>query len=427
MADRRVRRWRHRRMSTCFSVRRTSCASIRSCGKRGSHMRRSARSTRRRACASAATGGAVRRDARRVGGRMGGGARSPSPALRGDLRGQLQLPEQDVPAADAAGGADDDRRGARARHHHDRRRLGRQRSPGDLSRLAAPPSSSPAKARSRWSSARRADGAARRAPTSTASVCATPSGRIVRTPTARHHPRPRRAAVPGLGSGRRRALPRDLAVAPRLLLDEPGDDARVSVSLQLVREADLGPALHRALARARRRRDGVAEADVSSPITSGSPTTSSASSPAGSSGSRRCVASATRAIPFKCLLRADQVTPAVAGALQRARAAGPCGSAPSPARSGSSTRWRRARASSRSSTAARLLHAAGIEVGFFLQFGYPGETRDGHRATLEMVRACRRTTSACRCRIRCRARRSTSASRRSSGRSRTGSTPTTSR
>ena len=44
---------------------------------------------------------------------------------------------------------------------------------------------------------------------------------------------------------------RDLAGAPRLLLDERRDDARLSVPLQLVREADLRPALHGALARAR--------------------------------------------------------------------------------------------------------------------------------------------------------------------------------
>ena len=37
-----------------------------------------------------------------------------------------------------------------------------------------------------------------------------------------------------------------LAPTPRLLLDEPGDDARLPVPLQLVREADLGPALRRA-------------------------------------------------------------------------------------------------------------------------------------------------------------------------------------
>jgi anaerobic magnesium-protoporphyrin IX monomethyl ester cyclase len=39
--------------------------------------------------------------------------------------------------------------------------------------------------------------------------------------------------------------------------------------------------------------------------------------------------------------------------------------------------------------AARLLHAAGIQVAFFLQFGYPGETRDDVEMTLQMVRRCR--------------------------------------
>jgi anaerobic magnesium-protoporphyrin IX monomethyl ester cyclase len=39
--------------------------------------------------------------------------------------------------------------------------------------------------------------------------------------------------------------------------------------------------------------------------------------------------------------------------------------------------------------AARRLHAAGIQVGFFLQFGYPGETRQDIDQTLQMVRDCR--------------------------------------
>jgi anaerobic magnesium-protoporphyrin IX monomethyl ester cyclase len=39
--------------------------------------------------------------------------------------------------------------------------------------------------------------------------------------------------------------------------------------------------------------------------------------------------------------------------------------------------------------ATRRLHAAGIRVGFFLQFGYPGETRDDIEKTLQMVRDCR--------------------------------------
>jgi anaerobic magnesium-protoporphyrin IX monomethyl ester cyclase len=38
--------------------------------------------------------------------------------------------------------------------------------------------------------------------------------------------------------------------------------------------------------------------------------------------------------------------------------------------------------------AAQFLHANGIEVGFFLQFGYPGETWDDVQKTLKMVREC---------------------------------------
>ncbi len=39
--------------------------------------------------------------------------------------------------------------------------------------------------------------------------------------------------------------------------------------------------------------------------------------------------------------------------------------------------------------AARRLHEAGIQVGFFLQFGYPGETREDIEKTFQMVRDCR--------------------------------------
>ncbi len=39
--------------------------------------------------------------------------------------------------------------------------------------------------------------------------------------------------------------------------------------------------------------------------------------------------------------------------------------------------------------AARKLHEVGLEIGFFLQFGYPGETLDDIRATRRMVRDCR--------------------------------------
>ncbi len=39
--------------------------------------------------------------------------------------------------------------------------------------------------------------------------------------------------------------------------------------------------------------------------------------------------------------------------------------------------------------ATALLHNHGIKIGFFLQFGYPGETRDDIEKTLQMVRDCR--------------------------------------
>jgi anaerobic magnesium-protoporphyrin IX monomethyl ester cyclase len=38
--------------------------------------------------------------------------------------------------------------------------------------------------------------------------------------------------------------------------------------------------------------------------------------------------------------------------------------------------------------ATRQLHAADIQVGFFLQFGYPGENLDDIELTLQMIREC---------------------------------------
>jgi len=39
--------------------------------------------------------------------------------------------------------------------------------------------------------------------------------------------------------------------------------------------------------------------------------------------------------------------------------------------------------------AARRLHDAGISVGFFLQYGYPGEEREDIELTLQMVKECK--------------------------------------
>jgi anaerobic magnesium-protoporphyrin IX monomethyl ester cyclase len=92
-------------------------------------------------------------------------------------------------------------------------------------------------------------------------------------------------------------------------------------------------------------------------------------------------------IRFKCLLRADLVTETAAQDLARA---------------GCTVVWLGAESGSERILAAmekgcrvndiyeatRRLHRAGIQVGFFLQFGYPGETWPDIQATLRMIRVC---------------------------------------
>jgi len=94
------------------------------------------------------------------------------------------------------------------------------------------------------------------------------------------------------------------------------------------------------------------------------------------------------AIPFKCLLRADQVTPGVAAALRAAK----CRTAWIGAESGSQRildAMEKGTRVEQIGLASQRLREAGIEVGFFLQFGYPGETRDDIEQTLDMVRRSR--------------------------------------
>ena len=92
-------------------------------------------------------------------------------------------------------------------------------------------------------------------------------------------------------------------------------------------------------------------------------------------------------IPFKCLQRADLINEKIAAALAKA---------------GCKTVWIGAESGSQKIldamdkgdtvediyNAARLLRANQIEVGFFLQFGYPGETWEDVQRTLKMVRDC---------------------------------------
>lgn len=92
-------------------------------------------------------------------------------------------------------------------------------------------------------------------------------------------------------------------------------------------------------------------------------------------------------IPFKCLQRVDLIKPGVPEALKRA---------------GCEVVWVGAESGAQKIldamdkgtkveqiySAARSLHAVGIKIGFFLQFGYPSEDLDDIEATLRMVREC---------------------------------------
>ena len=89
--------------------------------------------------------------------------------------------------------------------------------------------------------------------------------------------------------------------------------------------------------------------------------------------------------PFRCLMRADQVTPAVASALARAG----CLMVWMGAESGSQKvldAMEKGLSVADIRQANRCLKAAGIKVGTFLQFGYPGETWTDIEATLQLVR-----------------------------------------
>jgi anaerobic magnesium-protoporphyrin IX monomethyl ester cyclase len=93
-------------------------------------------------------------------------------------------------------------------------------------------------------------------------------------------------------------------------------------------------------------------------------------------------------LPFKCLSRADLLLrPGEIEALQRAG----CRTVWVGAESGSQKildAMEKGTRVEQIAEAARRLHAAGIQIGFFLQFGYPGETRQDIEKTLQMVRDC---------------------------------------
>jgi radical SAM superfamily enzyme YgiQ (UPF0313 family) len=99
------------------------------------------------------------------------------------------------------------------------------------------------------------------------------------------------------------------------------------------------------------------------------------------------VTAAGAVTPFKCLLRADGVTEAGARTLARAG----CRTAWLGAESGAQEVLDAMEKGTRVDQigfAAKALKDAGVHVGFFLQFGYPGETLAHIRKTLQMVRDC---------------------------------------
>lgn len=92
-------------------------------------------------------------------------------------------------------------------------------------------------------------------------------------------------------------------------------------------------------------------------------------------------------LPFKCLQRADLVNERTAAAL----AAAGCQTVWFGAESGSQKildAMDKGQTVADIQRATQLLRAHGIEVGFFLQFGYPGETWTDIALTRQMVRAC---------------------------------------
>jgi radical SAM superfamily enzyme YgiQ (UPF0313 family) len=91
--------------------------------------------------------------------------------------------------------------------------------------------------------------------------------------------------------------------------------------------------------------------------------------------------------PFKCLLRVDLLKKGVPEALSRAG----CEIVWVGAESGSQKildAMDKGTKVEQIYAAARNLHANGVKIGFFLQFGYPGEEREDIEATLRMVREC---------------------------------------
>lgn len=99
----------------------------------------------------------------------------------------------------------------------------------------------------------------------------------------------------------------------------------------------------------------------------------------------RLAREADAVIPFRCLMRADQVRPAIVESLSVAG----CRMVWMGAESGSQRvldAMEKGIRVEQIGQATRLLQGAGIQVGLFLQFGYPGETWEDVEATIDLTR-----------------------------------------
>ncbi len=99
------------------------------------------------------------------------------------------------------------------------------------------------------------------------------------------------------------------------------------------------------------------------------------------------VASRGLQTPFKCLLRTDLISVKTAQALKKAG----CEAVWVGAESGSQKvldAMEKDATVEDTYSAARILRESGIQVGFFLQFGYPGEEWTDIEQTLQMIRDC---------------------------------------
>ena len=247
--------------------------------------------------------GAVRLHARTARGGVRAGAGAPSAAPGGRVRGQFQLPDQDVPAAQSRAGLLDGAHRAPGRSAGHRQRLRRHRPrrrvSGGRLRLRAGRRSGRGHRGSRagccWMAPAAGDSESRGL-----AFLDPRSGASAPHSAPRADRRPGFAAHAGLGPDRCRAVPRGVDIGARLFLAEHGIQPRLPVPLQLVRQADLGRHLPLPLGAPGGRRRCSKSRRASRPTTSGSPTTSSLSRSSGPTSSPKRWKRSARRFRSRC-------------------------------------------------------------------------------------------------------------------------------